>query len=65
MLALEKHNEPYLFLLKQATWAALGLLLVPIVMRIDYRNYRQPGFIWAGVGWSSASPSSRCCSAGP
>jgi cell division protein FtsW len=50
LLALEKHNEPYLFLLKQATFAALGLLLVPIVMRIDYRTYRQPGFIWAGVG---------------
>jgi cell division protein FtsW len=53
LLALEKHNEPYLFLLKQATFAALGLLLVPIIMRIDYRTYRQPGFIWAGVGFVS------------
>jgi cell division protein FtsW len=53
LLALEKHNEPYLFLLKQAVWAGFGLLLVPIIMRIDYRTYRQPGFIWAGVGFVS------------
>jgi cell division protein FtsW len=50
VLALEKNHEPYLYLLKQATWALLGLLLVPIVMRVDYRNYRQPTFIWTGVG---------------
>jgi cell division protein FtsW len=50
LLALEKHHDPYLFLLKQSMWAALGLLLVPIIMRVDYRTYRQPGFIWAGVG---------------
>jgi cell division protein FtsW len=50
VLALENNHEPYLYLLKQATWALLGLLLVPIVMRVDYRNYRQPTFIWTGVG---------------
>jgi cell division protein FtsW len=27
-------------------WAVLGLCFVPIVMRIDYRNYRQPMVIW-------------------
>ena len=25
-------------------------VLVPIVMRIDYRNYRQPVVIWTGLG---------------
>ncbi|MDQ3349586.1 MAG: putative lipid II flippase FtsW [Acidobacteriota bacterium] len=49
VLTLEKHQDPYLYLAKQATWALLGLLLVPIVMRVDYRTYRQPTFIWAGL----------------
>ncbi len=43
---MEQNHDPYLYLFKQGTWALLGLLLVPIVMRIDYRNYRQPAFIW-------------------
>ncbi|HMF60319.1 MAG TPA: putative lipid II flippase FtsW [Vicinamibacterales bacterium] len=51
VLALEKNNDPYLYLIKQAVWALLGLLLVPIVMRVDYRNYRQPAFIWTGLGF--------------
>jgi cell division protein FtsW len=50
VLALEKNHDPYLYLTKQATWAVLGLLLMPIVMRVDYRTYRQPAFIWVGLG---------------
>jgi len=49
VIALDK-QQPYLFLFKQATWALLGLCLMPIVMRIDYRNYRQPAIIWTGLG---------------
>ncbi len=49
VMASEKNHDPYLYLVKQGTWALLGLLLVPIVMRIDYRHYRQPTFIWTGV----------------
>jgi cell division protein FtsW len=48
--AMEKNHDPYLYLIKQALFALLGLLLVPIVMRVDYRTYRQPVFIWTGVG---------------
>jgi Bacterial cell division membrane protein len=47
--AMENNHEPYLFLFKQGTWALLGLFLVPVVMRIDYRLYRQPVVIWAGL----------------
>ena len=43
-------RSPYLFLFKQATWALLGLVLMPIVMRIDYRHYRQPVVIWTALG---------------
>jgi cell division protein FtsW len=49
VLALEKNHDPYLYLSKQAIFALVGLLLVPIVMRVDYRTYRQPTFIWTGV----------------
>ena len=49
-LGIEKNKDPYLFLFKQSTWALLGLFLVPVIMRIDYRNYRQPAVIWTGLG---------------
>ena len=45
----EKNENPYLFLFKQGTWALLGLFLVQLIMRIDYRNYRQPAVIWTGL----------------
>ena len=44
--AMDKFHQPTLFLFKQATWAMLGFVLMPVVMRIDYRAYRQPYVIW-------------------
>src|SRR6202008_5021093 len=35
---------------KQAMWAALGLAAMSLAMRFDYRNYRQPSFIWMALG---------------
>jgi cell division protein FtsW len=49
VVAMEANRDPYLYLFKQGTWALLGLVLVPLMMRIDYRNYRQPVVIWAGL----------------
>ncbi len=49
VVAMERYNDPYLYLIKQGAWALFGLALVPIVMRIDYRNYRQPSVVWTGV----------------
>lgn len=48
--AMDKFHQPTLFLFKQATWALLGFVLLPLVMRIDYRNYRQPFVIWTLLG---------------
>ena len=39
---LERFHQPNLFLIKQVMWAALGVAVLRLVMRIDYRNYRQP-----------------------
>ena len=48
-LGVDRANQQSLFLFKQGTWALLGLLLVQFVMRVDYRNYRQPVVIWTGL----------------
>ena len=49
VVAMEKHQQPYLFLFKQAAFVLVGLCLVPVVMRIDYRTYRQPLAIWTAL----------------
>jgi cell division protein FtsW len=48
--ATERFQQPHQFLFKQAAWVVIGLSLMPIVMRIDYRGYRQPAVIWMGLG---------------
>src|SRR5688572_22130120 len=50
VLALNRFNQPYFFLIKQGMWAALGLAAMSIAMRLDYRNYREPSFIWLSLG---------------
>ena len=46
VLAMDRYQQPYLFLAKQATWAVVGAFLFFAVMRIDYHNYKQPVVIW-------------------
>jgi cell division protein FtsW len=50
VMADERYGQPYFFLIKQLTWAILGIALLAAVMRIDYRNYREPVFIWSFFG---------------
>jgi cell division protein FtsW len=50
VVGLERFGKPSLFLVKQAMWAALGMALLWLVMRIDYRTYRKPVFIWSCLG---------------
>jgi len=47
VLAMDRFQQPYLYLAKQLTWAVLGLFLFFVVMRIDYHNYKQPVVIWS------------------
>jgi cell division protein FtsW len=53
VIAMERYHQPNLFLFKQATWVLFGLAVMPIVMRIDYRHYRQPIVIWTALGLAS------------
>ena len=52
VLALETFEEPYHFVIRQALWAVMGMAVLAVAMRIDYRTYRHEAFIWtvlAGV----------------
>src|SRR5919108_626943 len=49
VVGLERYGRPSMFLIKQAMWAVLGIAMLGVVMRIDYRTYREPVFIWTGV----------------
>src|SRR5215510_2459399 len=51
VIGMEQYNQrPAFFLFKQITFAIVGLALMPILMRIDYRRYRQPIVIWTALG---------------
>ncbi len=50
ILALERFEQPYLFLTKQVMWVVLGLAVLAIAMRIDYRTYRNDAFVWSVLG---------------
>src|SRR5438270_10664763 len=50
VVMMEKFQRPYLFLTKQAMWAAMGVVLLGVVMRFDYHHYKQPVLIWICLG---------------
>ena len=50
-MALERYGRATRFLTTQAMWAVLGIAMLSVVMRIDYRNYREPTFIWTGLAF--------------
>jgi cell division protein FtsW len=50
LMALERYQQPYLFVTKQVMWAAFGVALLSVVMRVDYRVYRNDRLIWTLLG---------------
>lgn len=50
-VALERYGRASMFLIKQGMWAVLGIAMLYIVMRIDYRYYREPVFIWTSLAF--------------
>src|SRR5204862_4986159 len=49
VVTLERYGKPSMFLIKQGMWAVLGVAMLGVFMRIDYRTYRQPVFIWTAL----------------
>jgi cell division protein FtsW len=50
LVALERFQQPYLFVTRQMMWAALGIAVLSVVMRVDYRTYRNDRLIWLLLG---------------
>jgi cell division protein FtsW len=50
IVALERYQQPYLFVTRQVMWAVLGLALLAVAMRVDYRTYRNDAFVWMLLG---------------
>jgi cell division protein FtsW len=50
VVANARFQQPYFFLVRQALWAVLGLAVLTIAMRIDYRTYRNDAIVWAVLG---------------
>ena len=50
LVALERYQQSDLFVTKQVMWAVMGLAVLAVAMRVDYRTYRNDTFIWALIG---------------
>ena len=50
LVALERFQQPYLFVTRQMMWAAVGIAVLSVVMRVDYRSYRNDRLIWVLLG---------------
>ncbi len=46
----QRFQDPYHYVTRQALFAVLGLTVLTVVMRIDYRTYRNEQLIWGGLG---------------
>ncbi len=56
VLAMERYQQPpYFFLFKQVRWAVLGVCLLSLAMRVDYRRLKQPVVVWTALGVSTAA----------
>ncbi len=50
VIADQRYQQPYFFVTRQVMWALTGLALLSIIMRVDYRTYRNEQVIWAVLG---------------
>lgn len=55
VIAKERHGQPNMYALKQATFVLLGIAAMGVAMNIDYRTYRRPALIGALLGVSIAA----------
>ena len=55
LVALERYQQSDRFVTKQVMWAVMGLAVLAVAMRVDYRTYRNDTFVWALVGLVSVT----------
>jgi cell division protein FtsW len=49
VMAQSNYGSPYPFVAKQAIWALLGLIVMVLLMRVDYRSYNNPRVVFPAV----------------
>lgn len=50
VVAMEKYQQPYMFLTKQMMWSGLGLTAMMTGASLDYHLFKEERVIWAGLG---------------
>jgi len=50
VMAEVRYASPYAFVLRQALWAALGLVAMTLLMRVNYSLYNRPAVVFPVVG---------------
>jgi cell division protein FtsW len=50
VVAIESHRSPYFFVVKQGMWAAIGVLLMMVLARVDYRKWKRPAIVYGLLG---------------
>ncbi|MGA8150633.1 MAG: putative lipid II flippase FtsW [Terriglobales bacterium] len=50
VMAKERYGSGYFFLLRQVGWAAAGLLVMVLAMKIDYKRYKHPAVVFSLLG---------------
>jgi cell division protein FtsW len=49
VMAKATFGTPYYFMLRQGMWAVSGLVALTLLMRVDYRRYNNPRFVFVAV----------------
>ncbi len=49
VVAQERYNSPYGFVIRQALWAVVGIFTMIVLSRVDYSRYNSPRFIYPAL----------------
>src|SRR3984957_122806 len=49
VVAQERYNSPYGFVIRQALWALAGIFTMIVLSRIDYSRYNSPRFVYPAL----------------
>jgi cell division protein FtsW len=48
-MAKAQTGSPYPYMLRQGMWAVMGMIALALLMRVDYRRYNNPKFVFTAV----------------
>ncbi len=49
VMAKAQTGSPYPYMLRQGMWAVMGMIALALLMRVDYRRYNNPKFVFTAV----------------